>query len=74
MNCYKCRHMKKIHRFQNLRMECLCKHPNQEYIKKYYETHDIRRYLGFICYTDIKTDEPTTKTSPRWCPLKEKKE
>ena len=30
--------------------------------------------LGFVCFGDMKTDRPTVKTSPRWCPLKQLKE
>ena len=53
------------------RYECLCNHANQDYIDNYFKEHDIRKYQGFLCYSKPCVKEPSIKTSPKWCPLKE---
>lgn len=52
------------------RLHVFCRHPDQDYIKKYCDEHHIGKMPGFICMTVIGTTELTTKSSPRWCPLK----
>ena len=51
----------------------MCKHPNSDYIEKYYKDHNIIKALGFICWgTDpYNWNMPKIKTSPKWCPRKE---
>ena len=46
------------------------KHPNQEFIKKYYEENRINRAFGYIDHSKPFGHTPKLKTSPKWCPKK----
>ena len=76
--CRQCEYMKLIGRARitgNSRLEgprgdCMCEHP------KAVETFErvcprSPRMAGFIGYTAPGGNVPQTKTSPRWCPLRE---
>lgn len=56
------------------RYTVLCTHPDWEYIHNYLRDNRINRLPGFICYTKKGTLELTTKTAPRWCPLKKEEQ
>lgn len=76
--CAACEHMKcysrakitaNTHRYP--RKECYCEHKRmQEAFSRYYGD----RYAptpGFICFTSGRDGTMTTKTAPRWCPLRD---
>ena len=47
-----------------------CEHPDQKYIREFYEKHKIYRAHGFIDFSKPYEKEPAIKTSPKWCPKK----
>jgi len=68
--CSQCEHMKMYGRHTSTRMECMCLH------KAAVETFNrvcprSPRMAGFICYTEVGTKVLQTKTSPKWCPMRE---
>lgn len=44
-----------------------CKHPNQDYIIKYFEEKRIKKMPAFIGFGEKFTDVPKNKTTPKWC-------
>lgn len=74
---HKCRECEfcKITRFgSNTRSEVFCEHPNKDYIWEYCRKHNISKYPSFLGYTKKFSKECPVKTSPAWCPFKERKE
>lgn len=50
------------------RASCFCTHPDAE--KKFEKMYPHSpRMPGFIGFTKPGENKPTTKTSPKWCPL-----
>lgn len=49
-----------------------CKHPNQKYINQYCMEKRIAKAPGFISFAQEGTGKPRIKTSPKWCPFREK--
>ena len=74
MKCKDCPHLVMQRKITSARYDCLCKHPNQDYIYEYFKENNIRKYQGFLCYSKPNIKEPTIKTAPKWCPLKESEE
>ena len=70
MNCKDCPYLLMGRKYTSVRYDCICAHPNRDYIQNYFEEHNIRKFLGFLCYSRPYVKEPTIKTSPKWCPLK----
>ena len=68
--CKDCKHMEKLRHYKGfgVRRTCYCRHPNG------YDSAvaaGVKRAPSFIAYTG--TDGIVTiKTSPRWCPLRNK--
>ena len=76
MKCEDCKY-KKINCGTSLyarRYNVFCKHPNQDYINNYCNKHRVVSMPGFICFTKKDSVELTTKTAPRWCPLKKEEQ
>lgn len=47
-----------------------CKHPNEEYMERYFKENKIRKMVGFIGFGESFADVPKNKTTPKWCPKK----
>ena len=72
MICKDCPYKQEFRRNGNSTKEVMCRHPDYEYIHEYFETHQIRKYYGFLGFINSKGDFPVKK-SPKWCPLKKEK-
>lgn len=72
MNCKKCDYIKIITNYNKraTRNHCYCNHPDKEHISDYFRKHRVCKSVGFLSFTKPYTNEPTIKTSPKWCPLK----
>lgn len=69
MICKECPHKREYRRGGNTTKEVMCRHPDTDYIRSYFEEHHIRKYEGFLGYVNSKGVFPVKK-SPKWCPLK----
>lgn len=73
--CKECMHMKTYENWGRSG-RVYCNHPDKDYIENYCREHRIHSQPGFICLRKRVLRaysykyEPTIKTSPRWCPLK----
>lgn len=70
IKCSECEYCSKSRYPRNTRSEFTCKHPDSEYIWKYYREHNIRKMEGFLGFGKPYNDEIPVKTSPGWCPRK----
>jgi hypothetical protein len=72
VNCNECENVEQIGRSDGTYRSCgrknyYCKHPDVRKVKD----NRGNPITGFICFGTNTFDSPmTTKTSPRWCPLK----
>lgn len=71
MICKECPHKREYRKYGNSTKEVMCKHPDRDYIHRYFIIHNIRKFEGFIGYVNSKGIFPIKK-SPAWCPLKQK--
>ncbi len=55
------------------RLSYYCEHKNQEYIRRYFDEHKLKKIPGFVCFSIGMYYEPSIKTSPPWCPKKRKR-
>lgn len=69
MICKECPHKKEFQKGFNTTKEVMCKHPDKDYIHKYFVEHGILKFEGFLGFVNSKGVFPI-KTSPKWCPLK----
>lgn len=69
MICKECPHRREINRFGNTTSEVWCKHPDYDFIYKYFKEHNISKAVGFIGFVNSKGVFPIKK-SPKWCPFK----
>lgn len=68
--CSECEFCKSISKIGNKRNSCYCEHPNQDYIKDYYNKNNKHSFPGFINFSKPFETKPNIKTSPKWCPRK----
>jgi hypothetical protein len=69
MICKDCPYKREYGKIGNITKWVRCGHSDQEYIRAYFETHNISKAIGFIGYINGKGVFPVKK-SPKWCPLK----
>lgn len=79
MNCNNCRYMHmtgRVNLTKNCRSagprgECFCEHPRarEAFEKMIPRSHRMATFIGF---TAPGGNVPQLKTSPKWCPLKER--
>lgn len=70
--CSECEYCKELRPAGNTRSNFMCKHPDDVYIRKYFEEHKITKMHGFIGFGKRFSDVPPIKTSPAWCPRRKK--
>lgn len=67
--CSECIHCSDHRRLGNTRGRFHCEHPDYEYIRKYFESHNITCMPRFICFGKCFESKPSIKSCPRWFPL-----
>lgn len=68
IRCSECKHCEEKRKWGNCRSEYTCEHPDQGYIRDYFQEHHISKMTGFLNFG--KPGEVPVKTSPVWCPKK----
>lgn len=74
IKCSECEHCKSFRPYGNSRANFECKHPDKEYISKYFKRKKITKMEGFLGFGVAWSDEVPLKTSPAWCPRKRQEE
>lgn len=70
IRCAECEHCKRFRKVGNKRSSFLCEHPDQRYIVDYFREHRMKKSPGFLEYGEPFSKEVPIKTSPAWCPKK----
>lgn len=70
IKCVGCEYCTDVRRCGNTRGSFMCNHPDGDYMRKYFEEHNIHKMVGFIGFGKRFEDKPSIKTSPAWCPKK----
>ena len=68
--CFLCEFAEAMGKRGNTWAPTYCNHPNEEHIKNYRKTHNVKSAERFVGWTNRYSKELTIKTRPRWCPKK----
>ena len=63
--CKNCESLCNYKKPGNKTSEHYCNHPNQESIRKYFDSHGIKKAYGFLGFGH---GELELKRTPKWCP------
>ena len=67
--CQTCHHMKGYRKPGNSRTSYRCCHPDQRYIRDYFNEHKIKKMPGFLGYGH---GQLPLKRTVKWCPEEKK--
>ena len=70
IKCSECEYCNGLCPVRNTRTEFTCIHPDQSYIKDYFNKKRINKMLAFIGFSACYSDAVLIKTAPAWCPQK----
>ena len=70
INCSECEYCNGLCPVRNTRTEFTCIHPDQSYIKDYFNKKRINKMPAFIGFSARYSDVVPIKTAPAWCPKK----
>ena len=74
IKCSECNHCSGFLPVGNTRTEFTCIHPDQSYIKDYFNKKRINKMPAFIGFSARYSDVVPIKTAPAWCPKKKNSE
>ena len=67
--CPTCQNLKCYRKVGNSRTEYYCGHPDQRYIRDYFNEHKIKKMPGFLGFGH---GQLPLKRAVKWCPLDKK--
>lgn len=70
IKCSECGYCSGLRPVGNTRTEFTCIHPEQRYIKDYFNKKRINKMPAFIGFSARYSDAVPIKTAPVWCPKK----
>ena len=74
IKCSECEYCNGLCPVRNTRTEFTCIHPDQSYIKDYFNKKRINKMPAFIGFSARYSDVVPIKTAPAWCPKKKSSE
>lgn len=74
IKCSECEYCSGLRPVRNTRTEFTCTHPDQDYIKDYFNKKRINKMLAFIGFSARHSDAVPIKTAPAWCPKEKNSE
>ena len=72
IKCKDCEYCQAYRSLSSTRNGFYCKHPNHAYIFDYFQKRRMCKAPGFLGFGKPYSEEIPIKTSPAWCPYKNK--